>query len=196
MLRVPASLDALLTAAPAESGDDLLELMLLWAREDTRRMSGQDLRDLTRSVRKRYAELREARLCLPIADEAEPAIAAAISALIPTPTGARGAISRMLDTVRTSTVTLLSASRRMGMSILMRGRDLCRLLRDRIAQLEIPSKLDDLADRKAALIRSLYAFTGVKGTKFFVGLALSVAGIWVTAPALTGAGVVLAVVDP
>ena len=195
VLRVPASLHALLAAVP-ESSDDVLELMLLWAREDTRGMSGTDLGALARSIRKRYAELREARLCRPIADEADPAIDEAIARLISAQPDARGAFSRMLETVRTSTVTLLSVSLRSGMSILMRGRDLCRLLRDRIAQLELPSKVDDLADRKAALFRSLYAFKGIKGTKVFVGLALSVTGIWVAAPALTGAGVVLAIVDP
>lgn len=194
-LLVPASLDAVLSTESRQD-EDLLEMMLLWARSDTKGMSGTDLSALAEAIRKRYGQLREAALLRVIEDEADLAIAEVIEAHLSAPPSSRGAFARMLQTVRESTVTLLSASKRTGMSILMRGRDFCRLVRDRITQLELPAKADALVELKAGLFRRLYAFKGVKGTKVFVGIALSVAGIWVTAPVLTGAGVVLAIVDP
>lgn len=194
-LHVPRSLDEILMADP-NAPDDVLELMLLWAREDTKRMSAEDLANLARTIRRRYSELREARLFQPIDDEADPAIAETIAQILQPPNVANRPLTRMFHVVRTSVVTLLSASRRTGKSILMRGRDFIRLLRDRITQLDLPSKWDNLAERKEALFKRLYPFRGGKGTKVFVGIAVSVGGIWITAPPMIAAGIVLAVIDP
>jgi len=195
ILLVPACIDSIFTG-DTDDADELLMAMLLWGRLDVAGVPHVELARLAVVVRERYMALRNRQLLRRIDDESDPQIAEAMASLFPESTGDNGLLRRLARTVRTAVTTVLSVSRKTGRSILMRGRDLSRLIRDRIAQLELPAKADDLAEKKAALSKRLYAFNGGKAAKTFVGIVLAGAGFIVSGPAMVGAGLVLAFVDP
>ncbi len=193
-LLVPESIDVIFTGA-AEDANELLMAMLSWGRRDTVGMSVDTLAALAEKIRERYRILRSREQIRPIPDETDPQIADAMETLFRTREDG-GLFSRLGRAVGSAIATVLAVSRRTGRSILMRGRDHVRLIRDRIVQLELPTRADELAERKAALFRRLYGFKGGKGAKVFVGIALSGTGFFVGGPVMASAGLVLAFIDP
>jgi hypothetical protein len=173
ILLVPESIDKVFTGEATEA-DELLLAMLLWGRRDSSGASPVEMARVAATIRERYMALRQRELVRTIPDESDPEIAAAVAIIFPEPPQKDGFLGRLSRTVRTSVTTVLSVSRRTGQSILMRGRDLSRLIRARISQLELPARADDLAEKKVAFSKRLYAFKGGKGAKAFVGIVLAV----------------------
>ena|SRR5215510_5980535 len=200
ILQVPVSIDRLFMKWNKES-EELLAALVIWARPDTASLNPVAMTQLVSTIRSRYLALRELRIVRPIADEADPEILALIRQLLPD-AGPRGSLlDRMTQTVRTSVTTILSVSKRTGQGILTRGRDLSRFLRDKVIQLELPRKADDVVQKKQKFTSRVFAFKGGRATKFFVGVAFGVAGILVppAAPAavpIAVAGLTFAFVDP
>jgi len=194
-LLVPESIDKVFIGEAVDA-DELLVAILLWGRRDTSSAPPVEVARLAATIRERYMALRKRGLLRTIPDEADPQIAEVMAIIFPEPQGKDSLLGRLSRTVSTSVTTLLSVSRRTGRSILMRGRDLSRLIRERITQLELPARADDLAERKAAFSKRLYSFKGGKGAKAFVGIVLAGTGFAASGPLLAGAGLALAFVDP
>ena len=201
VLLVPAGIDRLFTQRSTES-EDLLTALVLWARPDTASLSPAAIAELVTTIRSRYIQLRESKLVRPIADEADAEILNVLRKLLPDSSPRGSLVDRMTQTVRKSVTTVLTVSKRTGKAILMRGRDLSRLLRKGVDQLEIAAeKSDDLVKKKTEFTARIFAFKGGRATKFFVGFTLGAAGLIVApvAPAATpiaAAGFMFALVDP
>jgi hypothetical protein len=200
ILRVPVSIDKLFTKWNKES-EELLTALVIWARPETASFNPSAMTQLVSTIRSRYLALRELSLVRPIDDEADPEILALIRQLLPDAAPRGSLLDRMTQTVRTSVTTILSVSKRTGKGILTRGRKLSRFLRDKVIQLELPRKADDVVQKKQEFTARVFAFKGGRATKFFVGVAFGVAGILVSpaAPAavpVAVAGLAFAFVDP
>lgn len=196
LLRVPQCIDDLLSRE-SDGSAEVLKALITWARPETRTFSDPALETIADSIRSRYAALKQYGYLQSITDESDPEIAAALARALPAAKQQTGVVQRMKETVRKSITTVLSFSKRTGMAILMRGRELTEFVRDWFISLELPAKADRVIKKKAAFTSRVFAFKGGQATKFFVGIALGVAGLFVGAPAIVNiSGLALAVVDP
>lgn len=204
VLRVPESLHQLFIDWSNESLA-IVGALVFAARPETRALLPDVFGELLGNLRARYIEFFEKNLLNPIEDEADPQIAQIVSQLIPEieteffegRVTLRGRLlTRMRKVIRNSVTTTLSVSKRTGMGILMRGRDFSRMIRDRITQLELPTKSDRILEKKAALTSRLFSFKGGRSTKFYVGLGLAAAGVFTTAWPVSIGGLVFAFTDP
>jgi hypothetical protein len=201
-MQVPKCLDDLLTSDNPEQRD-LLEALVLWARRSQGAMPPNDIRKLVEEIRRNYRELQARGIIRPIEDVDDDQIARLLRDVFREEGDGARLLSRMGRTIRKSITTVLQVSRDTGRAIVSYGYDLADLLRERIAQLRIPDKLDEFADGKAAFTKRFYRFRGGKGAKLVLGIAMSTAGV-VTAVAvapitgiLVAAGsLVLTLVDP
>ena len=195
-LHVPKCVDDLM-AEDSDASDDVLKALILWARPDLRCANGLLVDMIVDDIRSKYAALRRFQYVQPVADEADPQVTLALARLLTGPRKKAGPIARTKDTIRRAVTTVLSYSKRTGTAILMRGRQLAELLRDWLVSLELPSRVDQIVGKKVAFTKRLHAFKGGQATKFFVGLALSIGGLFAGAPPIINmAGVALALVDP
>ena len=112
-------------------------------------------------------------------------------------------LGRMGRTIRKSITTVLKVSRDTGQAIVSYGYDLADLLRERIGQLRIPDKLDELVAAKAEFTQRFYRFRGGKGGKVVLVIAVSTAGLVtaftvapVTGIALAAGSLGLSLIDP
>jgi len=156
VLHVPASIDQLFTHEPSEANELLAKLVSL-VREDARTLEANQLTALVARIRSNYLQYRGREMVRPIADEADEEIFELMHQLIPEPSGVDhlgrltlegSLLKKVAGTIRKSVTTTLSVSKRTGMGILMRGRDFSKLIRDRVAQLELPSRRMLLSRRR------------------------------------------------
>lgn len=195
-LFVPACIDQLLTVS-SDNSDAVLKAMLVWARPDLLPSNEEGIRQIIDDIRATYAALRHYQYLQPIADEVDSDVASALRRLLAASRGRTGPAAFMKGTVQQAVTTILSYSKRTSTAILMRGRQLAEFLRDWIVSLELPSRADQVVKKKATFAARLLAFKGGLATKFFVGLALSIGGLFPDAPPIVNvAGVALAFADP
>lgn len=91
-------------------------------------------------------------------------------------------------------VSIYSWSRATGGTVLERTRRVFSDMGHHIAALQLPDKLDHYVNLKGHYVGRMFGFPGGKAAKFFVGCAVSAAGLH--SPAASIAGVVIAFVDP
>lgn len=91
-------------------------------------------------------------------------------------------------------VRIYSWSKHTGGVILERTRRVFSDLGHHIATLQLPDKLDHYVGLKSQYIGRTFGFRGGRATKFFVGVAVGLAGLG--NPAASVAGVVIAFMDP
>jgi hypothetical protein len=195
-LEVPECIDILMMKDSKDS-DAVLKAMIMWARPDLRCSNEPPIDMIIDDIRANYAALRQYKFLQPIEDESDKEVISALARVLSGPRKRVGPIARMKNTIRKAVTTILSHSKRTGTAILMRGRQLAEFLRDRLVSLEMPSKADQVVKKKAAFTARLFAFKGGQATKFFVGLALGIGGLFPGAPAIINvAGLALALVDP
>lgn len=71
---------------------------------------------------------------------------------------------------------MIEFSKRTGIFIFSKTRQLERLIREKILSLEIPKRADNIIQAKKNYTQRLFNFQGGHATKFFIGTALSIGG--------------------
>lgn len=104
------------------------------------------------------------------------------------------ALSPKRNFLRDYLIRIYSWSKRTGGMILERTRRVFSDMGHHIATLQLPDKLDHYVGLKSRYVGRMYGFRGGKAAKFFVGCAISIAGLG--SPAASIAGVVIAFADP
>lgn len=104
------------------------------------------------------------------------------------------ALSPKRNFLRDYLVRIYSWSKSTGGVILERTRRVFSDMGHQIATFQLPDKLDRYAGLKSRYVGRMFGFRGGKATKFFVGCAISIAGLGNTAASI--AGVVIAFADP
>lgn len=89
---------------------------------------------------------------------------------------------------------MLLYSKRSGKKILSKTRALMRIIREKIAVLELPEKFDTLVQSKQNIAGKIFSFPGGKGVKTFVGIGISIAGF--SNPYFAAGGILFACFDP
>jgi hypothetical protein len=197
-LQVPQCLDDLFVR-DSEGADKILEALMIWARPEIRAFSESALAIVVDEIRSRYSAFKQNKFLQTIPDESNGEIAAVLAQVVPAATEQKeqeGIIQRMKKIVRMYLTTVFTRSKRTGRAILMRGRELAELVRDWVISLELPSKVDQLVNKKAAFASRLFAFKGGHATRFCIGVLLEVVGLLSGAPAINIGGVAFAFVDP
>lgn len=204
VLRVPECIDELFTSQVEDSEALLRALVVLW-REDLSEADAERVSGLVEAIRRNYLLLRERQLVRPIADEADEEIRELMFRLIPEPeeqsydgrmTLQGNFLRRVAGRVRKSMTTALTVSKKTGTAILTRGRRTLDVLSERIPILELPSKSDALLEKKANFSARLLPYKGVRSAKFYVGLALGIAGFSTTMWPVGVGGLMLIAMDP
>jgi len=195
ILLVPKCINQIFTTE-SSANDELLEELLKWARPSLHKDDPNTVRATLRTVRSRYAMLRELEAIREIPDEVDSEIEKLVASALPSRARSQSINRRVASMVRQYTTTVLTVAKRTGTAILARGRSLIHSLRSHIAELEIPAKADKLISKKAELGARLLPFKwkGGKATKWFVVIVLATAGLQITAA--SAAGLLLAFADP
>lgn len=89
---------------------------------------------------------------------------------------------------------MIEFSKRTGMFIFSKTRQLARLIREKILSLEIPKRADNIIQAKQNYTQRLFNFQGGRATKFFIGTAIAIGGV--ANPVVSLSGVLFAFVDP
>jgi hypothetical protein len=89
---------------------------------------------------------------------------------------------------------MIEFSKRTGIFILSKTRQLARLIREKILSLEIPKRADNIIQAKQNYTQRLFNFQGGQATKFFIGTAIAIGGV--ANPIVSLSGVLFAFVDP
>ena len=103
-------------------------------------------------------------------------------------------LSAKRNFLRDYLVGIYSWSKRTGGVIIERTRRVFTDMGHYIATFQLPDKLDHYVNLKGRYVGRMFGFRGGKAAKFFVGCAISVAGLG--SPAASIAGVVIAFADP
>ncbi len=103
-------------------------------------------------------------------------------------------LSRTRNFLKDYVLTLLELSRQNRCGILMKTRRLPTMMRDYIMTLELPSRVDQLVEKKSSFTSQLFDFPHGRAFKFFIGVTISSAGF--VHPALSVPGVMFAFIDP
>ncbi len=130
-------------------------------------------------------------------------IASLLRDIFPVETDKVGLLGRMNRTLRTAVTTVLKVSRDTGRAIVSYGYELAELTRNRIAQLRIPERLDELVKAKQAFTERFYRFKGGKAVKVVLTIAVSMGGLAtaltvapVAGVALSASSLGLSLIDP
>ena len=145
-------------------------------------------------IRKKYADFKKVEQFRTIKDEADEAIKKLLWDLLPDSGAPRSIAAKTKAKIRQYFTTTLGHAQRTQKAILTRGRDFVRFLRNRVIELELPSKADSIVEKKAALGARLFPFKGGKATKWFIVIALGAASFG--SPVAGGAALALAFTDP
>lgn len=198
MVAVPDNLMRLLSRIREGSQEHRLFLIRLiryfrarsW---QTRRYEDQDDHVVSRIMDTIKALEDGGRLMVINADMADPEIQESLGNLYPG-SAFEIALSPKQNFLRDYLVRIYSWSKRTGGMILERTRRVFSDMGHHIATLQLPDKLDHYVGLKSRYAGRMFGFRGGRAAKFFVGCAISIAGLG--SPAASIAGVVIAFADP
>jgi hypothetical protein len=194
-LLVPVSFDLLFLSTDY----DLLGELFRWARP-SRQDRRSDIEERLAMIRRRYAELRKLDLIRVIDDEADEELSSAVQAAIEAQH--KPLSGRALETLHRGLTTILTVSKREAKALMMRGRDLVRLLRGYVSELELPSKLTAFREKKQAFSARLIPLIKTGGNvEYLISIVallstLAFPAVLPVAKAVEGAGALLLFIDP